>query len=181
MQEVVEYLHANDIIEYGVGYNSTPYLLGVAQRLTSIELNREWMDKVEASATPHHCQWERVICADERTTLATTLRPCDVVFVDGGNHLHRKEVAQAYMIMQAAKAVIAHDAERMEYTYDQMYLPIDWVYVRVEHEQPWTAVMTKDEGLVSLLMQKWPTTICRTERQLRNIRYPNIPAYEEKK
>ena len=28
-------MNANDIIEYGVGYNSTPYLLGVAQRLIS--------------------------------------------------------------------------------------------------------------------------------------------------
>lgn len=178
---VVEYLNAKDIIEYGVGHNSTAYLLGVAQRLTSIELSLEWMARVEASALLHTCKWERVVCDDERLTLATIMRPCDLVFVDGGNHIHRKDIAQAFMVMQTAKAIIAHDAERMEYAYDHMYLPDPWIYVRVEDQQPWTAVMTKDETLVSLITNMAPCTVCRTARQLRDIRYPNIPSYEEKK
>ena len=179
--EVCDVLKPRDAIEFGCGYHSTPYLLDRCEELLSIELNREWLYKVEERLTEsQRKRWVRMPITNELLVwlMPGVMHETGLVLVDGADYRARKDVAQACMLFQTARVVVCHDSERMEYNYDQVMLPEGWQCIRIEEEMPWTSVYTTDGGLASALSGH-RQTVCRSTWEMRNIRYPSIKSYEE--
>ena len=171
-----------DNIEFGCGTFSTSWLL-MHGNLTTIELNKEWLDKVTSTMLPVlRERWINYLVADELEAMRTGhMHECGVVFVDGGAADKRYQIAQTCMETNICKAIVMHDTERASMLYQKMILPAGWWYVRVEADMPWTSVCTQNKNLVTLLDSIWKVTICDTTERLKYISYPAIAGYKKGK
>jgi len=181
LEVVCDHLRARTALEYGAGNFSTPWLLQHIERLTTVELKGEWLDKVRTGLSAEaQARWRAIPTNDE---LSLFLEPglvtkCDVALVDGGDYRARAAIVQVLALVGAAKAIVAHDSERLEFCYDRVWLPDGWVCVRVEGDMPWTSVFTADDVLVKMLSSKWRCTVCHSIHEIRRLPYPAIPAWK---
>lgn len=174
---VQSYLAAKDVIEFGCGTYSTPYLLSTCSSLITIELDDVWLKKVEGILEEKlKSRWKGYVVKDEvqATHDVNYVRECDMIFVDGGDPHQRHLIVQECMDRNLAPAIVMHDTERSLFAYHTMTLPGGWYYVRCEADMPWTSVVTPDPNLVCLLSAVWDTTVCSDTHALSTIPYRSI-------
>ena len=168
-------------VEFGCGMYSTKWLLENFRHLTTVELDEGWVTKVaNGTCAEMKKRWSMVVVKDEQWAFqaAGRIPQADVVLVDGGDHKARVKVAQSCMDQGTTKAVVMHDAERIEYDWNTLWLLDGWKYVRCEGEMPWSAVATPNDDLVMALSNAFPCTICTGPECLRRISFPAIKAWD---
>lgn len=93
-------LHRNDVVEFGSGMGSTPYLRKYcsanSRHFNSYDNNKEWADKTGSQYVEH---WDA----------ANVWQPCGLLFIDHSPGEHRR----AALIKMADKAeiIVVHDTE----------------------------------------------------------------------
>lgn len=152
LEEVIRAIgKPKEVLEYGCGINSTPWLLAHCDHLTSVELKRDWIGKtIEVVSREDSSRWLWVNVQDEREFPIT--RQYDLVLVDGGNHLHRIDCAANCLASKTCGVIAMHDTESPLYGWGHLIIPDGWHKIDCDAYWPWTTVLTTDVSLAALLL-----------------------------
>lgn len=140
------------VLEFGLGFSSTPFLLKNCDNLTSIEMqSEEWYKKVNRELKDE-LNWRSYLALGpfEFEQIEVINESYDLIFVDG--HLSsRPEIINRYF--NKCDTIVTHDFEASIYRWNLIEIPFDYskfVYTKLN---PHTAIFTKDDGTKEMLLK----------------------------
>jgi hypothetical protein len=144
----------NNVIEFGMGMGSTPFLLDRCKKLVSIEMqSQEWYENISTkfydrkSFTPLFLEGP-----DKAVELFDGINDIDLVFVDG--HKETRWLL-TNMAMERSKIVVTHDTESKLYEYEKISVPDGWHRADIKDLHPWTTIFIKDKHIIDELLYEW--------------------------
>ena len=134
------------ILEFGLGFGSTPFLLEHCDHLTSIEMqSKEWYEKVHLELK-NNPKWEShmAIGPYEFQRLGLAEESYDLVFVDGHGD-SRPEIINRFF--GKCNTIITHDFETESYRWYLIQQPQEYARYVYTNLNPYTALFTKDQDV----------------------------------
>ncbi len=135
------------ILEFGLGFGSTPFLLQNCEHLTSVEMqSKDWYEKVYQSLKDNS-KWEAHLAVgpNEFEKLGISDLGYDLVFVDGHGD-SRPEVINRFF--GKCSTIVTHDYETPSYRWHLIQKPKDYFEFVYSGIVPYTAVFTNDPVLI---------------------------------
>ena len=137
------------ILEFGLGFGSTPFLLDNCDHLTSIEMqSKDWYDKVYSELI-HKKNWRSYLALGpfEFKNIDAINETYDLVFVDGHGD-SRPEIINYFF--GKCNTIITHDFETPGYRWNLIDQPEDYSRFVYTSLDPHTAVFTKDNDIKNI-------------------------------
>lgn len=132
------------ILEFGLGFGSTPFLLEHCDHLTSIEMqSKEWYEKVHLELK-NNPKWESHVAIGpfEFQKLGIAEESYDLVFVDGHGD-SRPEIINRFF--GKCNTIVTHDFETASYRWHLIKKPSEYEEFVHTALNPYTAIFTKDQ------------------------------------
>jgi predicted O-methyltransferase YrrM len=137
------------ILEFGMGFGSTPFLLNHCDSLTSIEMQSEqWFQNVYEKLN-HETKWRSFLALGPFEFQKNNVinEKYDLVFVDGHGD-SRPEVINSFF--NKCDTIVTHDFETLSYRWDLIQQPSDYIRIVYTKLNPYTAIFTKDHTISEL-------------------------------
>lgn len=131
------------ILEFGLGFGSTPFLLQHCDHLTSIEMqSKDWYEKVyEEFKNEKKWNCHLSLGPFECYNLPVLNEKYDLVFVDGHGD-SRPELVNKFF--NKCDVIVAHDYETPSYRWNLINKPVEYSKYIYTELNPYTVIFTKD-------------------------------------
>ena len=131
------------ILEFGLGFGSTPFLLKNCEHLTSIEMQSQTWYNIFYSELKDENKWNCHLSLGsfEFQKLSVINDKYDLIFVDGHGD-SRPEIINLFF--EKCDTIVAHDFETASYRWSTIKKPIEYELYVFTELNPYTAVFTKD-------------------------------------
>lgn len=137
------------ILELGLGFGSTPFLLKNCDTLTSVEMqSKEWYEKV-FEALKSESKWNPQLALGPFAfqDLSAINEKYDLVFVDG--HGDSRPEAINYFF-DKCDTIVTHDFETSSYRWHLIQKPHHYEMIVYDSLNPFTAIFTKDPDVKNI-------------------------------
>jgi len=134
------------ILEFGLGFGSTPFLLKNCDNLTSIEMqSEEWYNKIY-DVFKEEKKWRSFLNLGPFEFLKNDVidEVYNLVFVDGHGD-SRPEVINYFF--GKCDTIVTHDFETHSYRWHLVQKPNDYIKIVYDKLNPATAIFTRDMSL----------------------------------
>lgn len=129
------------VLEFGMGFGSTPFFVKHSKHVTSIEMNSgEWYTKM-CTELKEYDNFIPVLCLGEFEYKKLALREWyDFVFVDGHGDSRWSVINDMF---EKTNLMVAHDTETTTYKWDQVKLPSGWKWIDLKFANTWSSIIMK--------------------------------------
>jgi hypothetical protein len=142
-------------LEFGMGFSSTPYLLGKSRLVVSVEHDRRWYAKTLQGVQARGCVHLPVLWPSPNVfdfaALARGWR-FDLVLVDGPV---ASRVSCVTMCLAQADVLVLHDTDASCYGWEEALKYVEAAgraHVTVRTRVPWTTVVANDDARFAALL-----------------------------
>ncbi len=148
LTELFKMKDVQTVLEYGMGYGSTPFFFDKCKTVVSVEMqNEEWFHKISSSFIkkgftpllsigPFSYRDLPVDALEERY---------DLIFVDGHGSSRWDVINDSF---GKTDIIVAHDTQEKGYSWDRVLLPEGWEWIDIRDYSVWTSVITRDEKVI---------------------------------
>jgi hypothetical protein len=145
LEFVFEQKKYKTVVEFGMGYYSTPFFLKSVNKLISVEMqNAKWYEELIRSIK--NDKWNPVLCLDKYAFLSIDFADgIDCCFVDGHGDT-RPECVNHFF--GKAETIIVHDTEYHGYGWERVKRPIEYEEFTFVKYPNYTTVYSIDKGLI---------------------------------
>lgn len=156
LNEIFQFLEINNVLEFGMGNNSTPLLIKSCKgHVTSVEMQQqEWYETVVEQNLSNDDKWTPILALGSHEILSNTdvvNKHYDLVFVDGHGD-SRPECINHFF--GKTDIIVAHDVETPSYRWELVNTPPEYVMYYYGKENPATAVYSNNHQLIEYLKNK---------------------------
>lgn len=139
------------ILEFGLGFGSTPFFLENCDFLTSIEMQSENFYKKVYEVLKDDLKWDPklAIGPEKFHDCDISFESYDLVFVDGHGD-SRPEVINHFF--GKCSTIVTHDYETSSYRWHLIQKPNDYKIFVCNENEPYTAIFTKDLKLYKAIL-----------------------------
>jgi hypothetical protein len=152
LETIFKTKNINSVLEFGMGYNSTPFFLERCKNVTSIEMQqKEWFDKITSEYSKTYKDWKHHLSIGPFAAFSlqeVMTQNYDLVFVDGHGD-SRPECINAFF--NKAEIIVAHDAEEPGYRWNLVNKPDNYNQYLFARLNPFTLIYSKDFDLIETI------------------------------
>ena len=146
-EKLFEVKKYSKILEFGLGFGSTPFFLQNCDSLTSIEMqSAEWYQKV-FEVYKNETKWKSYMAIGPYAfqDISSLNESYDLVFVDGHGD-SRPEIINYFF--DKCDTIVTHDFETPSYRWHLIQQPHNYKRIVYDRLNPFTAIFTKDPVVI---------------------------------
>jgi len=132
------------VLEFGMGFGSTPFFLNKGVRLISVEMqNKEWYDKV-IDRHPASRTFEPILSIGPMAYKTIQLDGWyDLIFIDGHGDSRWSVINDVF---PHTDLIAVHDTQEDSYGWNKVKMPEGWSWFDVKEFPVWTAILTNKKS-----------------------------------
>jgi len=160
-----------NVLEFGMGMYSTPYLVNNCKILKSIETDsKEWFKRIKDLIKADN--WEPLVKIGPRSEMDfyQSIKEIywDLILVDGAAECRS---SSAQISQDISSVVVCHDSDEPSDRYQDVLLKDGWIWLDIKDYVKWTGVITGNIELINVLKNKFKKTELYVGSQLKNKKF----------
>lgn len=152
LQFIFEHIRVSNVLECGMGFYSTPFLLDNSDSVTSVEMQDvDWLNKV-INTYGYQTRWHPISCIGE--VLEQFILDADFDFVLSDGAAFSRPLIINHFMGKATETLVGHDTESEWYDWNRVREDLGYYKYTFTDIAPYTTVWTKNKNLIKALKER---------------------------